>query len=75
MGLDKIITDLYASEINASISWFWDSGYEVVLGDELNGARDVSHDEHLTTTDDIAEWLKRTASRHYPDSAFARKYT
>jgi len=30
--LEKILNDLYASEINASISWIWDGGIDVKLG-------------------------------------------
>jgi hypothetical protein len=30
-------TLVYASEINASISWLWDGGIDVKLGDPLNG--------------------------------------
>jgi len=32
-----ILQDLYDSEINFSISSFWDAGFEVKLGDDLNG--------------------------------------
>jgi hypothetical protein len=28
---------IYDSEINVRISWFWDCGFEVRLGDEING--------------------------------------
>jgi hypothetical protein len=28
---------IYDSEINVSISWLWDCGFEVRLGDEVNG--------------------------------------
>jgi hypothetical protein len=33
----SIMQDLYHSEINVSVSWFWDGGIEVKLGDPLNG--------------------------------------
>lgn len=29
--------EIYDSEINVSISWFWDGGIDVKLGDEMNG--------------------------------------
>jgi hypothetical protein len=35
--LEEILGALYKSEINASISWLWDGGIEVQLGDEWNG--------------------------------------
>ena len=28
---------IYDSEINVTISWFWDGGIDVRLGDEMNG--------------------------------------
>jgi len=28
---------IYDSEINVRISWFWDGGIDVRLGDEMNG--------------------------------------
>jgi hypothetical protein len=37
MELGAVIERLYASEINCSISTFWDGGIAVKLGDELNG--------------------------------------
>ena len=35
--LEEILCALYESEINASISWLWDGGIDVALGNELNG--------------------------------------
>jgi hypothetical protein len=35
--MEEILGDLYASEINASISWLWDGGIDVKLGDPMNG--------------------------------------
>jgi hypothetical protein len=32
LDIDEILNDLYASEINASISWIWDGGFYVTLG-------------------------------------------
>jgi len=37
--LEEILRALYDSEINASISWLWDGGIDVQLGDELNGCK------------------------------------
>ena len=70
-GLEQILADLYDSEINASISWFWDGGIDVALGDELNGY--VAHDQ-LKTLAEAAEWLRAKAVEHYPDSEFTRKH-
>ena len=32
LDVEAILNDLYASEINASISWIWDGGFYAVLG-------------------------------------------
>jgi hypothetical protein len=32
LDIEAVIDDLYASEINASISWIWDGGFYAVLG-------------------------------------------
>jgi hypothetical protein len=35
----SIMQRLYDSEINATMSSFWDDGFYVKLGDEMNGFR------------------------------------
>jgi hypothetical protein len=70
-GLEQIIADLYDSEINASLSWFWDGGIDVSIGDDLNGF--VTGDQ-VATLAQAAEWLRASAVEHYPDSEFARKH-
>jgi hypothetical protein len=42
MELGAVIQALYDSEINCSISSFWDGGFMVKLGDEYNGFEAVS---------------------------------
>jgi hypothetical protein len=66
-----ILQDLYDSEINFSISSFWDAGFEVKLGDDLNGfvASGIAK-----IFDEAAEWLRVQAIEHFPDSALARTY-
>lgn len=68
----KVLRDLYDSEINYSISSFWDGGYVVKLGDEMNGwlAETMTGD----SWSEIAAWLKKTAIKHFPQSEFADKY-
>jgi hypothetical protein len=36
MNIEIVLKNLYASEINCSISSFWDAGWNVKLGDEMN---------------------------------------
>lgn len=56
---------LYDNEINFTISTFWDAGYTVKLGDELNGFMDSS--TGLPTIDDAINELMTMAMRHYPE--------
>jgi hypothetical protein len=32
LDIEAVINDVYASEINASISWIWDGGFYAVFG-------------------------------------------
>ena len=66
-----ILQDLYRSEINAKIEWFWDGGVDVVFGDEMNGWKDSY------CAADFAEainWMRDRACVLYPESDFALKY-
>jgi hypothetical protein len=67
-----ILRDLYDSEINYSISCFWDGRYDVMLGDDMNGWDDEVLG--LDSWHEIAQWLKDAAIRCYPDSTFAKIY-
>jgi hypothetical protein len=70
--LEEILGSLYESEINASISWLWDGGIDVKLGDALNGYDAVGK---VDTFAEAAEWLRDQALIHYPQSEFARNRT
>jgi hypothetical protein len=67
--IEAILNDLYASEINASISWIWDGGFHVTLGDPK-----LAEGWAFPTIGEAVAWLRDQASAHYPDSDFARKY-
>ena len=71
IDVEAILDDLYASEINASISWLWDGGIDVKLGDELGGFK---AEANVRTMREAAVWLRDEACRQYPDSTFAAKY-
>lgn len=64
----SVLQRLYDSEINASISWFWDGGFEVQLGDDMNG---VDFEGNARTFVEAEEMLEREAKRLYPKSFFA----
>lgn len=85
MDLALILARLYRSEINCSISTEWDGGWDVKLGDEMNGWKaettidcptaDVSR--HRTVEDvaagiaEVARWLDAQARQHFPLSEYA----
>lgn len=62
LNLEDVIAALYACEINCSVSSFWDGGFDVALGDSMNG---VTDQENFRTLSEAAEWLWRKAiERH-----------
>lgn len=67
----SILQELYDSEINFRISTFWDGGFEVALGDTMNGFK---AETNVDTVSQAEEFLKGTAIEHYHDSVFARRH-
>lgn len=67
----SIMQDLYHSEINASISWLWDGGFDVKLGDEMNG---FVAEGSVRYWGQVEPWLRDKAIEHFPESLFARMY-
>jgi len=68
MELGTIIDALYESEINCSISGFWDAGFTVKLGYELNG---FLAEKDCKNSSEAAEFLDQSAREHYPGSVYA----
>ena len=62
------LQQLYDSEINFTISTFWDGGFDWKLGDSQNGFKASGCAE---TFDAAVRTLELTACVHYPDSVFA----
>ena len=62
-GLDTgaILNDLYASEINASISWIWDGGFYATLGNPQQ-----AEGWAFPTVGEVVAWLrdKNTAASY-----------
>lgn len=67
----QVLQDLYDSEINFSIVTFWDAGFRVMLGDDLNG---YVAESRVQSFADAVRWLATAALQHYPESKFAGKY-
>jgi hypothetical protein len=65
----SIMQRLYDSEINVVVYSFYDSGFRVYLGDEMNGYR---ADTTFETWSEVERWLDAQARIHFPDSVFAR---
>lgn len=69
-NLQTVLKGLYESEINFSISCFWDGGIEVGLGDQTNGiVAGMNFDSK--NADEIARWLHCEAISHFPNSNYA----
>lgn len=64
-----IIQGVYNSEINGSINWFWDGGFDISLGDEMNG---VVSKHNVDTWEEVEEWFKEKVQEHYSDSEFSK---
>lgn len=67
----SIMQDLYDSEINVTISVFWDGGFNVRLGDSVNGFK---AEGVVLRWGEVEPWLKAAALEHFPESDFARVY-
>lgn len=67
----SVFQDLYDSEINFSISCLWDGGFDIALGDEMNGFREETT---VLRWGEIEPWLTAKAIEHWPKSEFAYMY-
>ena len=63
------IDKIYNSELNFSITCFWDSGYTIKLGDEHNGFVEESFAKNWREAQDV---LVGMVLRRYPDCNFAK---
>ncbi|MFZ5717386.1 MAG: hypothetical protein ACOY3N_31540 [Bradyrhizobium sp.] len=65
----RVLQDLYDSEINFAIIAFWDAGFKVMLGDEVNG---FSATERVNNFPDAIEWLRTRTLEQHPESPLQR---
>lgn len=65
-----VLQALYDSEINFSIHTFWDAGFTVALGDEMNGF--VWIEDEFRTLQEGIDALAAAACQHFPNSTFAK---
>lgn len=67
----KIFQELYNSEIDFTISTFWDTGFKVSLGSKTNG---FFGEKFCDSMEDVANFLMMQAITHFPRSDFTKKY-
>lgn len=67
-NVQDVMIALYCSEINCGIQSFWDGGWTVWLGDDMNGRVCEESDMKMS---ELPSWLHRKACEHYPHSVYA----
>jgi hypothetical protein len=65
--MEQELQKIYDSEINVTITWFWDGGVDVKLGDDLNG---YEAEGQVKTIAEVVPWLQQAIAKHYPRSAY-----
>lgn len=68
MSLHNVPQRLYDSEINFSISCFWDGGFVAKIGDTMDGFAAVAM---TRTYREALEWLDMEVRLRYPGSRYA----
>lgn len=66
MTLSGVLCWLYENEINAEVSCFWDGGWDVKIGDDMNGWRAIKNFESSELETKAPQWLEDTAREIYP---------
>ena len=66
--MKPIFERLYDSDINCSVSSFCWCGFDVKLGDEMNG---FTAQTTVLTWAEVEPWLEAQALVHFPNSVFA----
>jgi len=68
LDLATELQKIYDNEINVRISWLWNCGIGLWLGDEVNGYVAA---ETVSATSEIAPWLQEAVAYFYPTSTYA----
>lgn len=58
-SLEATLRHLYSLEINCGLACFWDGGWDVWIGDELNG---YAAEGNVDTISEVAPWLRNAAA-------------
>lgn len=67
----NVIQIIYDSEINFSISCFWDRGFDVKLGDPMNK---YTMEDNFYSYAEVLSWLVEKVKEFYPHSEAAKKF-
>ncbi len=65
--LEQELQKIYDSEINLSISWMWDAGFDLKLGDEFGG---FVEEGQVRSVADILPWFQEAIAKRYPTSQY-----
>ena len=69
--MKHLFKQLYDSEINLQFSWFWDTGFDIKIGDIMNG---FSTEFNSYDLDECEQWIIDTVIELYPNSLFTKTY-
>jgi hypothetical protein len=70
MDLETELQEIYDSEININISWIWDAGFRVEVGD-LGEESPHNAVGYVKTAAEILPWLQEAIQRIMPTSRYA----
>lgn len=68
--MEKELKKIYDSEINVRVQSFWDGGWCVAVGDELNGLHWPKWDS--CELKEVIPALQELIKEHYPNSTYAK---
>lgn len=66
----SVLQRLYDNEINFKVETFWDGGFDITLGDPMNG---VDASTSVRTWAEAEAWLAERAAALYPNRDFATR--
>lgn len=61
--MKKLIQALYDSEINLEIKWVWDSGFDIRIGDKMNG---FVHQFYCDTVEEMEQQIETNVKKYFP---------
>lgn len=67
-----VLTHLYESGINCSLSSDWDGGWHATIGNQPGGG--FVAEAWVGSLDEAVAWLHQQGRAHFPQSDYARRY-